>query len=478
MLLRYFYDNKLAHASYLVGCQASGEALVVDPGRVVEPYIVEAERQGLRIVGVAETHIHADYVSGSREIAERTGATLYLSDEGDEDWKYLFAAEVPHKLLKDGDTWMIGNIRFEALHTPGHTPEHMSYLVTDTARADKPIGLFSGDFVFVGDVGRPDLLEKAAGFAGTAEPAARQLFRSLQRFRALPDYLQIWPAHGAGSACGKALGAVPSSTVGYEKMFNWALQIDDEDEFVRAVLADQPEPPAYFAIMKRVNKEGPRILGGAHLPPLLSPNRLARGQAAEAQVVDTRPAAAYAKGHLAGTINIPYDSSFLTWAGALLDYTRPLLLVAERDQIEEIVSDLTRIGLDRVEGYCEPQSVDRWAAEHGELKTLGEMDTDEFERVLAAGDALVFDVRGAAEYAAGHIPGVPNLPLPTLPRRLVEIPTDRKVVVHCLSGGRSAIAASLLQAAGVQSVFNVVGGYRQWVAAGKLTESGQGNGHA
>ena len=219
MLLRYFFDPKLAHASYMVGCQANGEALIVDPGRNIEVYLEAAEREGMRIVAVAETHIHADYVSGAREFAERIGVKLYVSDEGPAEWKYAFAPSYDHQLLKDGDQWKIGNILFEAIFTPGHTPEHMSYLVTDTAGASKPMGLFTGDFVFVGDVGRPDLLEKAAGVANTKEAGARDLYHSIQKLEKLPDYLQIWPSHGAGSACGKALGAIPSSTLGYERLF-------------------------------------------------------------------------------------------------------------------------------------------------------------------------------------------------------------------------------------------------------------------
>lgn len=471
MLLRYFYDKKLAQASYLVGCQATGEALVVDPGRAVDQYIVAAQQEGLRIVGVTETHIHADFVSGSRELAERAGATLYLSDEGGEEWKYRSVGGRPHVLLKDGDEWMIGNVRFQALHTPGHTPEHLCYLVTDTRSADKPMGLFSGDFVFVGDVGRPDLLEEAAGFVGSADPAARQLFRSLQRFRDLPDYLQLWPAHGAGSACGKALGAVPSSTVGYEKMFNWAFRIADEDEFVRAVLSGQPEPPAYFAVMKRVNKEGPPILGEVRVPPRARDSDLQSALERGAQVVDTRPSALYAQGFVPGTINIPFDEDFLTWMGALADYDRPLFLVAADDQIEAIVDELTRIGLDRVEGYVGPEGAAQWADRVGELGSIPRVDTNELERLLRTGEAMLYDVRGAAEYEAGHIPGVSNLPLPALRRRLDTVPADRPVVVHCASGARSAVAASLLRAAGIPQVINVVGGFDEWRTAGKPVET-------
>ncbi len=260
MLLRRFYDDKLAQASYMVGCQATGEAVVVDPHRDTDVYLEAAEKEGMRIRYVTETHIHADFLSGARQLAKKVGATLLLSDEGGEDWRYGFAAEDGATLLHDGDRIELGRITLEALHTPGHTPEHLSFRITDGAASDRPMGVLTGDFLFVGDVGRPDLLEKAAGVAGTMEAGARVLWASLERFRSMPDYLQILPGHGAGSACGKALGSVPSSTLGYEKLVNWAFQCADEEEFVQEVLADQPEPPVYFAHMKRMNRDGPAVL--------------------------------------------------------------------------------------------------------------------------------------------------------------------------------------------------------------------------
>lgn len=288
MLLRQIYHEGLAQASYLIGCQATGEAIVIDPNRNIEQYLAAAQRAGLRITAVTETHIHADFVSGARELAARADARLYLSDMGPAEWKYAYAADAGASLLRDGDHLMVGNVRLEVRHTPGHTPEHITFLVTDTAHACLPMGLVSGDFVFVGDVGRPDLLERAVGVSGTMEAAARQLFHSLQRFRELPDYLQVWPGHGAGSACGKALGAVPQSTVGYEKAINWAFDIRTEAAFVEAVLAGQPDPPPYFAQMKRVNKAGPAPRP-TDLPAELAFDRLVPALAGELLVVDTRP---------------------------------------------------------------------------------------------------------------------------------------------------------------------------------------------
>ena len=227
MFFRHVYEKGLAHASYVVGCQASGTAMVIDPQRDIDVYLEIASQEKLRITHILETHIHADFLSGSRELASVTGAKLYLSDEGGPEWQYAF----PHEGIKDGDTFMVGNLRIEVMHTPGHTPEHISFLLTDTPSGNHPVMMFTGDFVFVGDVGRPDLLEKAAGYSGTMVEGAKTMFNSLKRFKQLPDHIQIWPAHGAGSACGKALGAVPGSTVGYEKLVNWALKHTDKDAF-------------------------------------------------------------------------------------------------------------------------------------------------------------------------------------------------------------------------------------------------------
>ncbi|HET9867902.1 MAG TPA: MBL fold metallo-hydrolase, partial [Nitrospira sp.] len=315
MFVKRFFEPALAQASYLIGCQQTDEAIVIDANRDVEPYIQAAAQEGLRITHVTETHIHADYVSGSRELAHRTGASLCLSDEGDKDWKYQFEHA---RKLKHGDRISIGNIRIDVLHTPGHTPEHLTFLITDGAAANQPIAAVTGDFVFVGDVGRPDLLEKAANMKGTIEAGARVLFESLQKFVKHEDWLQIWPGHGAGSACGKGISAIPSSTLGYEKRFNWAFNQKTEQDFVDAVLSGQPEPPKYFAKMKRVNKEGPAILGDFHVPPKLDAAKLADVIARKALVIDTRPASEFAAGHIPGTINIPFNSSFVTWAGWLV----------------------------------------------------------------------------------------------------------------------------------------------------------------
>ena len=474
MFFKRFYDTKLAQASYLIGCQQTGDALVVDPNRDVEQYVTAADAEGLRIAFVTETHIHADFVSGSRELAARTGAQLLLSDEGDAEWKYAYAADAKARLLKDGDSFMVGNVRIEALHTPGHTPEHLSFVVTDTPAAAGPWGILTGDFVFVGDVGRPDLLEKAAGIAGTMEAGARTLFASLARFRALPDHLQVWPGHGAGSACGKALGAVPSSTVGYEKAANWALGIADEATFVREVLADQPEPPRYFAQMKRINREGPRVLGAVPRPPRKGADALTALVREKATIVDTRAAAQFAAGHVPGTLNIPLTGSFVTWAGWLLPYDRDLYLIVDDtrpDAAQAAARDLAMIGLDRVAGVFGHDALASWTAGSA-LETVAQTTPRELAPLLARGEAAVIDVRAASEWEAGHLPGVPNIPLGQLADRIAELPTDRPVVLQCQSGARSAIAASLLQAHGVTRVVNLAGGFSGWRDAGLPVEQG------
>lgn len=477
MFFQRFYDTGLAQASYMVGCQQTGEAVVVDPNRDVAQYVEAATREGLRVTHVTETHIHADFVSGARELALHADAQLLLSDEGDADWKYAFAGESGARLLKDGDHFMVGNIRVDVMHTPGHTPEHISFLVTDTPAAAGPWGILTGDFVFVGDVGRPDLLERAAGHEGTMEAGARVLFHSLERFRALPDHLQVWPGHGAGSACGKALGAVPSTTVGYEKIGNWGVGTTDEDEFVRMVLDGQPEPPRYFAEMKRINKEGPRILGGLPHPRRLPGAMLGELLEQGAIVVDTRPPADFAAGHVPGTINIPLGGSFTTWSGWLLPYDRDVHLLVEGGD-EEVgaaaARDLAMIGLDRVAGIFGSYALEAWTAAGRELATVQQATPGEVAGIMERGEATVLDVRGRSEWEAGHLPGVPNIPAGYLSARLDELPSDRPIVVHCQSGLRSAIAASMLQAHGRNDVINMTGGFAAWREADLPVATSQG----
>jgi hydroxyacylglutathione hydrolase len=467
MIVSRFYEPAIAQASYLIGCVATGEAIVIDPNRDVDRYIAAAAREGVTITHVTETHIHADFLSGARELAARTGAKLYLSDEGDQDWKYQFASE--GTLVRHGDRITVGNVIVEVVATPGHTPEHITFLVTDGAAANRPIAAATGDFVFVGDVGRPDLLERAANMKGTMEKGARVLWKSLQTFKAQEDWLQIWPGHGAGSACGKGISAVPYSTVGYERRFNWAFNVKTEDDFVAAVLAGQPEPPKYFATMKHLNKLGPRVLGGFPAPPRLDDHRLADLIAEHAVVVDTRPAGEYAAQHLQGTLNIPLNHSFVNWAGWLLPYSADLYFIVEdpsEGHARELVRQLALIGLDRVAGVFEATAVAHLAARGVRVATVPQLTVDDAAGHLAAHDAVILDVRNATEWASGHLPSAIHIPLGYLSERLDDVPSDRPVVVHCQGGGRSAIAASLLHRAGRGNVSNMVGGFQAWMGAG------------
>lgn len=461
MMLKYFYDKSLAHASYMVGCQKAKVAVVVDPGRDIDQYLDMAEREDMKLIAVAETHIHADYVSGARELADRAGAKLYVSDEGPAEWKYLFADQYDHQFVKDGDSFMIGNIKFDVLHTPGHTPESISFVLTDQGgHADKPMGIFTGDFVFVGSIGRPDLLEEAAGLANTAEPGARDLFHSAERFKQLPDYLQVWPAHGAGSACGKGLGAVPSSTVGYEKLFNPALQFTDEEKFVQYILSDQPEAPKYFAVMKRVNKEGPDVIGDQGLPVSQSIDDL-DSALDSATVIDLSPSDQFAEGHVPQTFNIP-TSMLAGWAGWVVDYTKPAYLIADPTQLPEATRVLRKIGLDDVRGYFDVTQIREASLATESYESIAPA---ELAPRIQSGDVNLIDVRSDQEWKAGRIAGAEHHFLGRLLQNVSDIENGKPIVAQCQTGGRSAIAASILQARGLE-VVNMTGGYEAWTGAG------------
>lgn len=460
MLLRYFYDEKLAHASYMVGCQKKGEAVIVDPMRNIEPYIQVAEKENMKIVGALETHIHADFVAGSRELADRFGATMYISDEGDENWKYQNLDGIQHVLLKDGDKFELGKLTFEVMHTPGHTPESISFLLTDGAAADKPIGIFTGDFVFAGDIGRPDLLEKAAGIKGTADAGAKVMYHSVERFKQLPDYLQVWPAHGAGSACGKALGAVPSTTVGYEKHFSWAMQFDNEEDFVKALLDGQPEPPYYFAVMKSVNKVGIELIKNLPVPQLItSVDEIEALISAGNQVIDTRDAQSFSEGHVKGTMNVPFNNSFTNWMGWVVDYQKPLYLLVDPAVMDEMLIALRSIGIDQVLGYADVNAIVEKAKA---LDSYENVTPTEAKAMMESEDVAVLDVRNLTEFNEGHIDGATHIMVGTLKNRLDEVP-NKKLIVQCQAGGRSAIAASVLKANGFHNLVNMTGGYGRWV---------------
>jgi hydroxyacylglutathione hydrolase len=473
MFLRRFFEPKLAQASYLIGCVATHEAIVIDPNRDLGPYVAAATAENARITHVTETHIHADFLSGSRALAARTGATLHLSSEGGPDWLYGFANDPNVRLVRQGDRIDVGNVAIDVLHTPGHTPEHVTFLVTDGAAADEPIAAVTGDFIFAGDVGRPDLLERAANIKGTMEAGARQMFRSLEAFKARPDWLQIWPGHGAGSACGKGISAIPHTTLGYERRFNWAFQPASEEEFVRRILAGQPEPPKYFAEMKRVNRDGPPASAALPAPARLDVRTLESRLAAGAVVVDTRPAVAFAVGHVPGTISIPLNASFTTWAGWFLPYGEDFFLIVDeaRDRVETAARDLAMIGLERIGGYFGADVVDEWAASGRRVGTVPQVTAADVRESLAHGAVTLLDVRNQNEWDGGHIAGARHIALGYLPDRVDEIPRAKPVVVLCAAGGRSAIGASLLRARGLDQVINFSGGYGAWLDAGYPTQA-------
>lgn len=449
MLIKYFYDDKLAQASYLVGCSAKGTAIVIDPSRDIRPYLQLAEEQGFSIDYVTETHIHADFVSGTRELVHATGATMILSDEGGEGWQYEYPDE-NIRLVKDGDTFKLGNLKFDILHTPGHTPEHISFMVTDN-NMDKPMGLFTGDFLFVGDIGRPDLLEEAAGIMGTREIGAKQQFENIERFKQMPDYLQIWPGHGAGSACGKALGAVPSTTLGYEKLFNPAFQFDNEDAFVDWLLDGQPEAPHYFAQMKKVNKEGPQLL-----EDLVQAQKLTQDIPYDKLVMDVRQGEVFAEKHIPGTLNVPANSkSFSTYAGWYVNFDEATYLIAEEEQLDEILLELRAVGVDNIPGYFTPDIIEN---HEGAVRQMT-------PREIHEAGMKILDVRGASEYVSEHIPDVQHIHMGKVPYRIEEIPRDIPLAVQCGGGVRSQVVISILQKEGYENLVNMTGGIGAWKEA-------------
>ena len=458
MLIERIYDEDLAQASYLIGCQAKGEAVVVDGRRDIAVYQELAEKNGMKIVAVTETHIHADYLSGTRELAAATGATIYVSGEGGPDWQYEFDGE----RLYDGDRIALGNITIQALHTPGHTPEHLSFLVTDGAFSDQPGYLLSGDFVFSGDLGRPDLLDEAAGGVDTRFEGARQLFASLRdKFLTLPDYVQVHPAHGAGSACGKALGAIPSTTVGYERLYAWwgpYLAANDEQGFVNELLDGQPDAHAYFGRMKRENRIGPAILRERAPLQELDIAAVARDLAADkATFIDTRSNTEVHEGTVTGSLNIPAGKSVASYGAWVVnpetDKNPLVLLAAGPEQAQEMWDHLVRVGIDNIAGYLTgveglPTSTPR---------LIQPADLADFDA------AMVLDVRNRTEHLAGHIPGSHQLSGGRVMWHLDELPAGGTIVTYCQSGVRNSVAASALRRAGYDIV-ELDGSYAAWAA--------------
>jgi len=456
MFFQHIYDKSLAQGSYFIGCQATGEAIVIDAKRDVDTYLEIAKQNNFKITHITETHIHADFLCGSRELSAITGATMYLSNEGGADWQYEFE----HVGLKDNDIIKVGNLTLQVMHTPGHTPESISFVLTDHPASDKPVMIFTGDFVFVGDIGRPDLLEKAAGIKGTKEIGAMQMFQSLKKFAALPEYVQVWSAHGAGSACGKALGAVHSSTVGYEKIRNWAFQFNEnEKDFIANLLADQPEPPKYFAMMKHLNKVKRPLLLEVPIHVKLTDKQFLSAYKKGIKIIDTRNKVDYAKGFIPGSLNIQGNNSFSTWAGWLLNFQEQFILIANDNEIEDLTRKLMRIGLDNVYGYISDVN------EAGiELQRADIINLETFKTYINKNNVQIVDVRGLTEFNTAHIEKAHHAFVGTLQNNLDKISKDKEVIIYCQAGDRSSVAYSLLKRNGFNNVKNFAGGMNEWLA--------------
>lgn len=459
MILEQYYLGCLAHASYLVADEASGNAAVVDPQRDIDQYLADAGARGLRIQYVFLTHFHADFVAGHLELRDRAGAEIRLGARAEAEYAF-----VP---MATGDTLELGpSVRLEVLETPGHSPESISIVVYDRQRdPDKPYAVLTGDTLFIGDVGRPDL---RAALGWSAEELGALLYDSLrERLLPLPDETLVYPAHGAGSLCGKNLSTDTVSTLGEQRRYNYALQPMTKEEFVRIVTADQPDSPAYFTYDAVLNtKERPtleRTLEAVLRPLGLDEALSLRDEGA--QVVDVRDPADFAGAHLAGSVNIGLGGSYATWAGTLLEPDRPIVIVADPGREEEAATRLGRIGFDRVAGYLE-DGMQALEARPDLVRRVERITAPTLAEQLAGGEApLVLDVRSEREWREGHIDGSLNVPLNHLRERLDEVPRDRPVVVHCATDYRSSIATSLLALAGMTNVSNLVGGIGAWEAS-------------
>jgi glyoxylase-like metal-dependent hydrolase (beta-lactamase superfamily II) len=453
MEFEQFYLGCLAQASYLIG--SNGEAAVVDPRRDVDVYIDAAREKGLTIRHVIETHLHADFVSGHRELAERTGARIYFGAKA--------GAKFSHVPVKDGDEIRMGEVTLKFLETPGHTPESVSIVVTDRAKSDTPEAVLTGDTLFIGDVGRPDLM----GSKASPEDLASKLYDSLhEKLLKLPDSVKVYPAHGAGSLCGRNISSETSSTIGEQRKFNYALRPMPREEFVKMVTTDLPEAPAYFSRDAALNREGPTSLEALPPPPALSPDDVALLQKAGAVVLDTRSSADYGAGHVPGSLHIGQSGQLASWAGSLMSPQGPIILVAEdEEQMGQTRTRLARVGIENVSGYL-AGGIRAWDEAGRRLAKTEQITVDELaERLLERVDLQVVDVRRPPEWKDGHIRQAVSMPLD----RLAELskPLDRKrpVAAICAGGYRSSIASSVLERLGFERVTNVVGGMTAWTGA-------------
>ena len=455
MFLQQFFVRGLGHASYLVGDAGEGLAAVVDPRRDVDAYLEMAEDEGLRIVEILETHVHNDYVSGAEELRQRTGATVRAGAAA--------GLTRPHEPVADGDELRIGSLRFRVLGTPGHTPDHVSFAVADVSRSDDDWVLFAGGALLVGTAARPDLL---GGPEEAARAAAVEFATLRDRIAPLPDWVELYPTHGAGSLCGSGIGGKRWSTIGYERRHNPALRQPDADAFRRFILTDQPTVPAYWRRMRALNQAGADPLAGLAEPRSMTVEDVEHAAGHDAVVIDTRPAAAFGAGHVPGSFGIGLDDTFGTWVGSVVPADRELILVlAEDGDLGAALAQLQRAGYDHVAGYLRG-GFEAWRASGNDIARLDTRSAEDLAADIASGAVRVLDVREASEWRDGHIAGALHIPGGSLPRRLDEVPDDRPLAVVCAGGYRSTVAASLLQRAGRDHVINLIGGVTAYAAAG------------
>ena len=455
------YTDGLAQISYLVGDSKAAVAAVIDPRRDIDIYLQMAKARGLRIAYAIETHIHADFVSGAQALAKRTGAQIIGGRAGTYEFEL--------RQVSGGETIELGQATLQVMHTPGHTPEHISLQLFDAQQGDQPIALFTGDTLFNLDVGRPDLLGE-----GSERKLAGALYHTLfDHYLPLGDRIEIYPCHGAGSACGKSIGDRRHSTLGSERLFNPALREQrSEDAFIDWLLADMPEPPRHYARLKKLNLRPAVQMEGPALPPPLAPSDFEALAAHHMQVVDVRSILAFGGGHVPGAINIALRSEFVNWAGWMLDDARPILLVGESaDDVHQAVTQLYRIGLDDIRGYLRNGMTD-WQNAARPLNRLQEWTVHELNARREAPDVQVLDVRSPQEVAAGRVPGARHIFVAHLADRLNELDPDKTTVTYCGSGYRASIAASILKKAGFRDVANVPGSWMAWKAANLPVQEG------
>jgi len=443
MHFRQFYVGCLAHASYLIG--DAGEAVVIDPSRDIEMYLEEAKAHGLRITWVLETHLHADFVSGHRDLAERTGAKIGIGADAD--------AKFPHVPLKDGDEIAVGGVKLRAIATPGHTPESFSFLVFEHASDAAPAAVLTGDTLFVGDVGRVDILSSRLPVVDLAG----LMYDSLQKLMKLPDETKVYPAHGAGSLCGRSISKDSWSTIGRERMTNAALRPMTREAFIADVTRDVPETPVYYLHSRDLNREGPKTTAERPLPPHLSPAATAERIAAGAVLLDVRPTPAFAAAHPAGALHVPLDGQYASWVGTLIGPEQEIVLLAEPEREEEAVVRLARVGYERISGFMD-RGVEGWHSIGG---LVASVPMEPAAEALVPG-RHVLDVRRKREWDTFHFPGATHIPLAELATRAIELDPAAEWVVVCASGFRSAIASSVLRRAGLTNVINGAGGMDAW----------------